>query len=673
MPRLRLLPEVTTIYTEQQAARVLTYLMNRGGPIAIDTETNGLDVMRSKVLCWSMATEDARYFIPIDFLPFFDRLFKRADINWYLANAKFDLHMLANMGFFLAGPVHDIVVMDAMDDDTRAHGLKEQSRIAYNVHWGEFKELFLDPVHVAQTLGLDKNTFGRFKNYSLGDKLLFVFAEQPHIVEDYASCDAYFTYLRATDLRTRLAAEELPTEMCEGFKTLYDYFSVIEVPFTKVLWKMERTGVPIDRDRIRKIDGPMRDGIRAHEHAIRQLVSPSFNPSSNDELADVLFNPNGEHRLTPVSYTTSEKKPKRSVAERDLKILQGRVKARATYELLEAVLQLRHLKKLHGTYVGNVEKILGPDGRIHCRYNQSGARTGRLSASEPNLQNIPIRNDVFHLRSMFVAPAGMHFLDCDYPQIQPRLAAVFAGEEKMLEAIRAGWDIHSANAANMYSHVDENATYESIEAAKRAKDMREQLGRALTELEKLLLTYRDGAKTVGLGVLFGEGPQKMAHQLKLPSVDDGKLLIKRFFDSAPKLKKLIDDTHQECHLCEYAYTMLGRIRRLHKINNAYSFKATAAERRAGFNHKIQGSEVEVMKLAMLQIDACPEWHALGGQLSMTVHDELCGFAPKDTSADALEVMMTLMEDPLQWGPISIRLPVSVRPDGGRGENWAEVH
>jgi DNA polymerase I len=315
---------------------------------------------------------------------------------------------------------------------------------------------------------------------------------------------------------------------------------------------------------------------------------------------------------------------------------------------------------------------LGPDDRIHCKLNQTGTRTGRLSASNPNLQNIPIRNDEFHIRSMFVCPPGMKMLGCDYPQIQPRLAAVFANEEKMLEAIRNGFDLHSANAANMYGPKDERIKYEAIDKAKTCKEMREKLGRPLSDIEKLLLKKRDGAKTVGLGVLFGEGKTKMAHQLGI-EVHEAAELIDTFFTTYPNLKKLIDDTHTECHELEFAYTMLGRIRRLHMINNPHNYGKVAGEERAGFNHKIQGSEMEVMKLAMLQIDASPDWNALGGELALTVHDELLSFAPEDCAEDALEVKSALMADPLRWGPIRLRLPVSVKPDGGIGRSWTDVH
>jgi DNA polymerase-1 len=224
----------------------------------------------------------------------------------------------------------------------------------------------------------------------------------------------------------------------------------------------------------------------------------------------------------------------------------------------------------------------------------------------------------------------------------------------------------------MYGPRDERITYQAIDQAKTNKELREKLGRPLSDFEKFLLKKRDSSKTVGLGVLFGEGKTKMAHQLGI-EVHEAAELIDTFFTTYPNLKKLIDDTHKECHELEFAYTMLGRIRRLHMINNPHNYGKVAGEERAGFNHKIQGSEVEVMKLAMLQIDANEDWNDLGGELALTVHDELLSFVPHDTAKEALEVKKALMADPLNWGPIRLQLPVGLEPDGGVGRSWLDVH
>jgi len=668
--RLRLLPMVTVVRSQEDAVKVLTYLMKRGGPIAIDSETNGLDIMRCRVLCWSMATEDQRYFIPYEYLLVFDPLFQRRDVIWYLANAKFDLHMFANMGVQILGPCWDIIVADAMDDDTRRHGLKEQAYIHYDARWGDFKELFLDPDHVSKALGLEKNSFAQFKKMDVGEKLLFVWNEAPQIVENYASCDAYFTYMRAEDLKNQLAAQPLPTDMVEGFTTQLDYFTVIEVPFTKVLWGMERTGFPLDLSYAKKIDTPMREGIRAREMAIKKFAGPNYNPNSRDDLREILFSKQG-FNLTPVGYTSKGKTPTASTGEKELTILRDRLKNnQKAYDFLTAQLEYGHLKKLHGSFVKNIEKHIFA-GRVHPRYNQTGARTGRLSCTDPNLQQIPIRKDEFKIRGMFVSAPGEEMTDCDYPQIQPRLAAVLAPCPKMIDGIKAGWDIHSANAYNMYRKRDEKITFEAIEAAKKKKDDRKE---ALNDFEKMLLKLRDGAKTVGLGVMFGEGPTKMAHQLKLAGGrDEAMVLIQDFFDTYPEIKQLIDYAHDYAHEHESMYTMLGRLRRFHRINNPYNTGVAAAEERQAFNHLIQGSEVEVMKLAMLQLHHNQDFQDMGGKIAGVVHDELIAFGPKENIADILEIQKAIMADPLRWGPIQLTLPVPVDPDGAHGTRWSEVH
>jgi len=284
MPQLRLLPYAEVVDTVEDAVVVLEQLMRRGGKLAIDSETTGLDLMRERILFWSMATEDRRIFLTPDVMPVFDTLFRRRDITWIFADAKYDMHMFANHGYFFAGDIWDIVVMDALEDDTRPHGLKAQAKNSYGIAWGDFRDLFIKPKRVAESLSLDRESMRRFKTMSGGEKLLFVYDERPELVVDYASCDAFFTYMRAMDLAKRLDAELLATEMFSGFNTLFDYFQVIEKPFTKVLWKMERRGVTVDLDYTKKIDRPMREGITAAKNAVCALARNDINPSADDQV-----------------------------------------------------------------------------------------------------------------------------------------------------------------------------------------------------------------------------------------------------------------------------------------------------------------------------------------------------------------------------------------------------
>lgn len=676
MPRLRLLPPAEEILSKQEAIPVLNYLMNRGGRLAIDTETTGLDKFRDRVLFWSLATEDRRFCLPWELLFSFDPLFKNKQVSWYLANAKYDMHLLSNMGISLGGDIWDIIPMDAMVDDTRPHGLKEQAYNSYGVKWGDFKDLFLNPEYVSRELRLDKHSYTQFKQMNTGDKLLFVYDERPDVVVDYASCDAYFTYMRGEDLRRQLDSEELATAMVPGMKTLLDYYRVLEVPLTKALWDMEREGFRIDFDWMKKIDGPMRDGLKSAERKVHKAAGKRFNLNSNDELRTILFDQK-HFGLNPVKYTAGGKgsEPKPSTDEMTLKILLGRSNVNSPeHHLLKSFLEHRHLKKLHGTYVKklieeqrvmgdrNYRGVIGPDGKLHPSYRQAGARTGRLSASDPPIQTIPSRNDEYKIRGGFISDPGNDLIDYDYPQIEFRIAAVLADEQKMVDDIKRGWDIHTANAAQMY-----NANYEAIMASRALKDA----DKTLSTQDKKHLMYRNGAKAAGLGIMYGEGPGKLASGLGI-SYDEALDLIDQFHDTFQNLSMMIDETKDYAHANEYTYTMLGRKRRLYRINNEYSRGLAAAEERQAFNTVIQGSGAEMMKLAILRVWSNEDYKSLGGKLIATVHDELIGQAPKDTAKDAGEVMKEMMADPYRWGPIQIKYPVPVDPDGSIAARWSEA-
>lgn len=662
MPRLRLLPPVEEVLSWEACAPVLQHLMQRGGTIALDTETTGLRILEDKILFWSMATEDRRWCFPVEFIYAFEPLFACKDVSWCMANAKYDLHMLRNAGITLAGRVFDIVVMDAMVDDTRPHGLKDQAWLTYEARWGEFKELFLDPLIVADSLALDKNQFREFKKLDGGEKLLFVYKCAPHMLVDYASCDAYFTYILWQELCDKLASEALPVEVAPGFETLFDYYNVIEVPMTRTLWNMERRGVLVDLDYIKKIDEPMRNGIAAATAELHVLAGRQFNPRSPDHLRDILYSDKG-FGLKPVKYTKGGTKgAEAGTDEKSLKLLMERGRGSRSSQFIFKLLEMKKLVKLHGTYVKGISKHLGPDGRIHTRYNQAGARTSRLSSSDPNMQNIPqVEKDPYGIRGAFVSPKGKSLLDGDYPQIEFRVAAVQAGEEKMLEAVRKGWDIHNANTANMYG-----VAYDDVKAAKK-KDKKE-----LTPRDNELIMLRNMAKTVGLGTLYGEGPTKMAMQLGITR-EKAVEMKDTFFKTYPAIYDNIMFCHGYAKEMGQTFTMFGRIRRLHRIGAELSDnKIISQEERQAYNTHIQGSAAEIMKLAMMLVDNNSEFKSLGGELIMTVHDELVAECPDDTKKDAAEVLGRLMGDPLHWGPLQIQYPVPITPDIGTARRWSEA-
>jgi DNA polymerase I-like protein with 3'-5' exonuclease and polymerase domains len=665
MPRLRLLPPVEEVKTWEECAPVLEYLHQRGGTIAIDTETTGLRIMGDKVLFWSMATEDRRWCFPSELLYAFESLFQRKDISWCMANAKFDLHMISNAGITIAGEAHDIIVMDAMVDDTRPHGLKDQGWLAYEAKWGEFKELFLDPVIVSNTLKLDKSAFREFKKLTGGDKLLYVYKAAPELLVDYASCDAYFTYMLWNDLKHQLANETLPVEVAPGFDTLLDYFNVIEVPMTKTLWRMERRGIPVDLDYIKKIDGPMRDGIAAAARDLQDMVGRTINPKSSEDLRSVLYTDKG-FGLKPIKYTSGGKKgATEGTDEKTLRVLMSRCGTTTAGRFIYRLLEYKKLVKLHGTYVKGINKHI-IKGKIHTRYNQTGARTSRLSSSGPNMQNLPRPDpdsDPYMIRGAFIASEGMMLLDADYPQIEFRVAAVQAGEQKMMDAVRRGWDIHNANTANMFG-----ISYDDLVAVQEKKKKKIQL----SDAEVRLLQLRQESKTVGLGTLYGEGPTKMALQLNITK-ERAMDLKDTFFNTYPDIYDNILFTHGYAREKGHTFTMFGRMRRLHRIGSELSsHKIISQEERQAYNTHIQGSAAELIKLAMLRVDHDKDFESLGGRLVLTVHDELVAEAPKDTAKDCAELMAELMAKPISWGPLQMEYPVPISPDAAVGYRWSEL-
>ena len=672
MPRLRLIPPAQYASTQHECVPILERLMQREGGTAlgIDTETSGLDILRDRVHFWSMATDEERWCFPISVLPMFEPLFRRTDLSWALANAKFDMHMLANHGIHLLGKKCDIIVMDAMEDDTRPHGLKEQSWLAYEASWGDFKELFLDPVFVADKLGLSKEdakAFRKIKN--VGAKLLEVYRHNPRIVWEYASCDAFFTLMRFFDLRDSLANEELATEMIPGFNTLWDYFDVIEVPMTQCLWDMERKGITVDIDYAKAIDEPMKNGLRALQQDLYDIARCKFNPDSPDQLQWVLFDREKGFGLKPVKYTKGGKSKvaKASTDKNALQWLAEKHHGSPPGDFIKKLIEYRALKKLHGTYVVKVVNgtYVGPDGRIHTRYNQAGARTSRLSSADPNVQNIPRpdpKSDPYLIRGMFVAADNCELIDKDYPQIEFRMAAVLADEDSMIEDIKKGWDIHNANTSAMFG-----IPYDDVAAAKKKK--KDQL----TNYDRECLGRRQESKTVGLGTMFGEGAAKMAVQLNV-TIDRARELKDMFFDSRPHIAGLIDYMHEFAEDNGFTYTMLGRKRRLHQIGNTDKRGIIAKEQRQAFNTIIQGSSAELIKLAMLRIHFNEEFRETGANLLLSVHDELLVEAPKGPAAvEADRIMHEMMEEPLHWGPIQLDFPVPITPDGERGHRWSELH
>lgn len=679
MPKFIELPVAEWAETKEDCEKLIAYFDQWEGPIAIDTETTGLDVIRDRILFWSLATEERRICLPASALYYMYGLFDKERV-WCLANAKFDMHMLANHGVRMKGEIWDIVVMDAMEDDTRPHGLKEQAYRDFGVDWGEFKDLFLNADYLVDRIELQKEALSRFRKMTLSEKLMFVWDEEPDIVIDYATCDAYFTYLLFQLRKETLSRIELPTDIVPELRSLLDYYEIIELPFTQALWEMERIGTPLSTEVLNKLDTPLRTALQSSLFSMNELVEElglvfteaksgkvvPFKPSSTDHVIRILYSEEGYGIRAP-AYTSggASGKAKPSTRDEHLKRLLDRNIPDKAREFLKHLLSYREVAKLHGTYVRDMEKKHLRNGRIHCSFNQSGTRTGRLSANNPNLQNIPARTELGkRIREAFVASEGYLLVVADYPQIEFRIAAALAGEEAMMEDIRKGWDVHNANTARIFA--DRGVTYEKVVEARKADKTD-----AFTDEHRTILGYRDQAKAVGLGTLYGEGKYKMASDLGI-DVEVAGNIQERFRASYPNINKFEEDIHGFAREYGFTFTMLGRIRRLHRIGDDYHGGIVAAEERQAFNTAIQGSGAEIMKLAILRCVHDPVLKELGYRPLITVHDELVGEAPEEVAHEAYDRVIELMSDPFNWGPIKLKYPVPIAPDGSVAPNWSEA-
>lgn len=662
MPTLHLLPPVTVAETPEEVRPILRRLMKRGGHLAIDTETTGLDKINDRVLFWSMATESERFCFDVSVLPLFHPLFDNPRITWNLANAKYDMHMLKNHGVTLAGKIFDIVVMDAIMDDTRRHGLKAQALARFGIDWGEFKELFLDPKFLSSRIGLAKEGFSAFKGMPLGDKLLMVYDEAPEIVEDYASCDAFYNYKIFEMLLDELHHDELPTDLFDGFATSLDYYNVIEEPITRELWTMERNGFDIDLDYRKKIDDPMRLKMTNLRTRMEKLTRPGFCPDKNEHIAQALFDDDKGFGMKTLWYTKSGA-PKTD--EPTIDLIQSRLrKDHPASTFLDYLQEYKKTKKLHGTYVVGIEEFVCTDKvsgrtRVHATIRQAGARTSRLSVVDPALQTIPSRNDPYKIRNMFVAPQGQSLRVLDYPQVEFRIAAALAGQESMMDAMRKGWDIHSANAAQLYPEV----SYEEIQDARKRKDENLELDARM----KHALSRRVDAKALGLGTMYLQGAFTMSQTLGC-SQQEAQEKIDLFFSTNEAILALVEDIQGYAHQFGHAHTMLGRKRQFHMINSSAG-GLVAQERRQAWNLAIQGSGAEIMKLAILRCGSNSALAQLGNEAVMTVHDELIYRGPTETEAESVRIMGELMADPFRVGPIQMDYPVPLPPDGGGAPCW----
>lgn len=410
---------------------------------------------------------------------------------------------------------------------------------------------------------------------------------------------------------------------------LLELFRRLEMPLLPVLAGMEQSGVAIDAAAFRAflddVQGQL-DQLTAH---VYELAGTQFNIRSAQQLGDVLFNGLG----LPAPRKT--KGGQASTSQQTLEKLAGQ------HPVVDSILQYRKLEKMRSTYLDPLPRLVDPQGRIHTTFNQKATATGRLSSSNPNLQNIPVRGPLGkRMRSCFIAGPGRLLVSADYSQVELRVLAHVSQDPALLEAFRNGEDIHARTAALVYDLPPDQVSPDQ----------------------------RRNAKTINFGLIYGMGAQKLAQELKI-STAQAKDFIARYFERLQGLKEFYEGVEASARKHGFVTTLGGRRRLLPDINSA-SGQAAALARRQAINTVIQGSAADIIKLAMLAVARDERLRELDACLLLQVHDELLLEVPADAAEEAGALVARLMQDVC---PAGKELSVPLLVDWGTGHDWGAAH
>lgn len=438
----------------------------------------------------------------------------------------------------------------------------------------------------------------------------------PEAVYKYACEDADVT------LKLKQVLEnELETN---GVKKL---FEEIEMPLVPVLAYMERNGVRIDTDALKETSRHFTARMNQIEEEVHQLAGMEFNIASPKQVGEVLFD-----RLKIVEKAKKTKTGQYVTSEEVLESLRGK------HEIVGKILEHRGLKKLLGTYIDALPQLINPaTGRIHTSFNQTVTATGRLSSSNPNLQNIPIRNeDGKEIRKAFIPDEGCEFFSADYSQIELRIMAHLSNDPHMIEAFQKDQDIHAATAAKIYK----------------------------VKLEEVTREQRNKAKTANFGIIYGISVFGLAERLNVDR-KEAKALIDGYFENYPNVKAYMDQSIQEAREKGYIETIFKRKRYLPDINSKNAVVRGYAERNA-INAPIQGSAADIIKVAMIRIYQRFQEEGIHSKMILQVHDELNFSVLPEEKEKVQQIVISEME-------AAYKMKAPLRADHGWGHNWLEAH
>lgn len=597
---------------EQQDLLDLIKKLNNAELVAFDTETTSLDYMQAKLVGMSFAVDaEHAYYIPVAHDDISDPLVdKQLDRDWVLEqlkplfeddtikkvgqNLKYDSHILLNYGIELRGIAFDTMlesyVLDSMatrhDMDSLSRKFLSRGTISFETIAGKGKkQLTFNQIPIEQAC-------------------------------QYAAEDAEITWLLHQAIWPQLTA----------VPPLAKVLQEMEIPMLSVLTRMEHTGILLDSQQLKTQSDELHQLCTALEEQAHALAGESFNLNSPKQLQYILFDKMG---IKPLKKTPTGQP---STAEPILQELA------LDHELPAIITQYRSLSKLRSTYtVALPLQVDAQSGRVHTSYHQAVAATGRLSSSDPNLQNIPIRTEQGRrVRKAFIAPQGYKLLAADYSQIELRIMAHLSADNGLLSAFAQGEDIHKATASEVFS----------------------------TPLDEVTADQRRNAKAINFGLIYGMSAFGLAKQLHI-SRADAQRYVDKYFERYPGVKRYMDDTRAHVAETGYVETLFGRRLYLNDIFSKNKQIKQGAER-AAINAPMQGTAADIIKRAMIRLDAYLRDSELDARMIMQVHDELV-FEVAEKDIDALSAVVR----EYMQGAASLDVPLIV--DIGVGDNWDEAH
>ena len=590
------------IESEEEARKIRDYFLTKE-ILSFDTETTSTNAIDAELVGLSFAVEEFKAVyvaVPAEreaaqrMVDIFRPLYEDEHIMKVGQNIKYDYEVLGRYGIEVRGPMFDTML---------AHYIV-QPELHHNMDYMAETLLGYQTIHIDQLIG------PRGKGQRSMCDL------QPQEVYEYAAEDADVT------LRLKNVLEQKLKEV-DGERLFYD----IEMPLVPVLAEMELTGVCLDTAALAETGKNFNRRLAEYEQKIYAEAGETFNISSPKQVGDILFG-----KMKIVDKPKKTKKGQYVTSEEVLTQLRSRA------PIVDDILSYRGLKKLLGTYVEALPRLINPrTGHIHTCFNQAITATGRLSSSDPNLQNIPIRDDDGkEIRKSFVPEPGCFFFSADYSQIELRIMAHLSQDEHMLDAFRSGTDIHAATAAKIW-HVP---------------------------VEEVTPEQRKKAKQANFGIIYGISTYGLAQRMNI-SNSEARQLIDDYFATFPRVKAYMDEAIATCREKGYAETIYRRRRYLPDIASRNATVRGFAERNA-INAPIQGSEADIIKVAMIHIFKRFATEGLRSRMILQVHDELNFSVYPEEREQVERIVIEEMEN-------ACRLSIPLTADAGWGANWLEAH